>query len=143
MKVRGMRPGVVVREERIGADEYTTADGICVSTPVRTALDLARHLPGIRAMTHLDALATVTGIEPAAVLALARRYPGARGVRRARAILPLIDAGAQSPRESWLRMVLVDAGLHVEQGLQFFAVASIAARCSVMACTIAVATGCT
>jgi very-short-patch-repair endonuclease len=108
---RRPRPGVVVREERIRADEYTTADGMCVSTPVRTALDLARHLPRSRAMTHLDALAAVTGIEPAAVLALARRYPGARGVRRARAILPMIDAGAQSPRESWLRMVLVDAGL--------------------------------
>ena len=108
---RRPRPGVIVREERIACDEYTVAAGMCVSTPVRTALDLARHLPRIRAVTHLDALASATGIEPAAVLTLARRYPGARGIRRARAILPLLDAGAQSPRESWLRMVLVDAGL--------------------------------
>lgn len=108
---RRPRPGVIVRSERIRPDEYTTFDGMCVSTPVRTALDLARYLPRTRAVTHLDALAAATGIESAAVIALARRYPGARGVRRARAILPLMDAGAQSPRESWVRIVLTDAGL--------------------------------
>lgn len=108
---RRPRPGVVVRCERIGSDEYTTSGDLRVSTPARTALDLARHLPRVRAVAHLDALAAVTGIRPATVLVLARRYPGARGVRRARATLPLLDPGAQSPRESWLRMVLIDAGL--------------------------------
>lgn len=108
---RRPRRGVVVRCERIGPDEYTTAGGLRVSTATRTALDLARHLPRTRAVAHLDALAAVTGVHQDAVLELARRYPGARGVRRARSTLPLVDAGAQSPRESWLRMVLIDAGL--------------------------------
>ena len=63
-----------------------------------------------RLFPHLDALAAATGIGVQDVLTLAHRYPGARGVRKARGIVPLLDAGAQSPRESWLRMLLVDAG---------------------------------
>lgn len=107
---RRPRPGVIVREERIGSDEYTTSASVRVSTPARTALDLALHLPRRQALPLLDALAAATGVRPSTVLTLARRYGGARGIRRARAILPLTDAGSQSPRESWLRMVLIDAG---------------------------------
>lgn len=44
-------------------------------------------------------------------MGLAIRYPGARGLRRLKAVLPLVDSGAQSPRESRLRLLLVDAGL--------------------------------
>lgn len=107
---RRPRPGVVVRQERIAPDEITVVAGLTVSTPERTALDLGRHLRRTTALAHLDSLAAATGIGAHAVLTLARRYPGARGVRRARALLPLIDAGAQSPRESWLRMVVIDGG---------------------------------
>ncbi|MCV7347233.1 hypothetical protein [Mycolicibacterium rhodesiae] len=107
---RRRRPGVIVREERIGPDEFGPLADLAVTTPVRTALDLARHLPRDEAITNLDALAAATGFEPAAVLSLADRYPGARGIRRARTAVPLIDAGAQSPRESWLRLLLIDAG---------------------------------
>lgn len=105
------RNGVIVREERIDPDEITHAGALSVSTPTRTALDLARHiLPRAQAVVHLDALAAATGLDEQAVLSLASRYPGVRGIRRARLMLPLMDAGAQSPRESWLRMLLIDAG---------------------------------
>jgi len=107
---RRVRNGVIVRDERIDADEITRVGDFTVSTPPRTALDLARHLNRGEAVAHLDGLAAATGVEAQDVLSLARRYPGARGVRRARGIVPLLDAGAQSPRESWLRMLLIDAG---------------------------------
>ena len=109
---RGRRPrdGVVVREERIGDDEIVRIGGLAVATPARTALDLARHLRRGRAIPHLDALAAATGLHADAALSLAEGYRGARGVRRARSTLPLLDAGAQSPRESWLRLLLIDAG---------------------------------
>jgi hypothetical protein len=42
---------------------------------------------------------------------LAERYPAARGVRRLRSVLHLVDGGAASPKETWLRLLLVDAGL--------------------------------
>ncbi|MGV1087329.1 MAG: type IV toxin-antitoxin system AbiEi family antitoxin [Mycobacterium sp.] len=107
---RRARDGVIVREERIDADEVTQMDDLRVSTPTRTALDLARHLPRGEAIARLDALAAATGIHPQDALSLARRYPGARGIRNARAIVPLLDPGAQSPRESWLRMLVIDGG---------------------------------
>ena len=42
---------------------------------------------------------------------MAKRYPGARGLRRLRTALPLVDAGAASPKETWLRLLLIDAGM--------------------------------
>lgn len=105
------RPGVIVREERIGADEITEVCGLPVTTPARTALDLGRHLPRNAAVAHLDALAAATGVTATAALELASRYRGARGVRRARIALALMDSGAQSPKETWLRLILVDDGL--------------------------------
>lgn len=107
---RRVRPGVIVREERIDAAEITRVGDLTVSTPARTALDLARHLPRGDAIAHLDALAAATCVEVHDVLSLAHRYPGARGIRKARRIVPLLDAGAQSPRESWLRILLIDGG---------------------------------
>ncbi|COW39838.1 cullin%2C a subunit of E3 ubiquitin ligase [Mycobacterium tuberculosis] len=47
------------------------------------------------------------------VLLLAKRHAGARGVRRLRDVLPLVDGGAASPKETWLRLLLIDAGLPV------------------------------
>lgn len=105
------RPGIIVREERIAADEITIVGGLPVTTPARTALDLGRYLNRDAAVAHLDALAAVNGVSADTAMALAGRYPGARGVRRARAALALMDAGAQSPRETWLRLLLIDAGL--------------------------------
>ena len=107
---RRPRPGVIVRSERIAADETLTLAGVPVSTASRTALDLARYLPRTQAVAHLDALAAASGVTAQAVLQLARRYPGARGIRRARERVPLLDPGAQSPRESWLRLLMIDAG---------------------------------
>ncbi len=105
------RRGVIVREERISADEITAVGDMAVATSARTALDLARHLPRDVAVAHLDALAQATGVTASEILDVAARYPGARGIQRARAALALMDAGAQSPRETRLRLLLIDAGL--------------------------------
>jgi hypothetical protein len=45
------------------------------------------------------------------VTPLIARHKGARGVRQCQKALYLMDGGAQSPKESWLRLVLIDAGL--------------------------------
>jgi hypothetical protein len=50
-------------------------------------------------------------IKASDALALADRYTGARGLRRLNTAIQLMDAGAQSPKESQLRLVLIDAGL--------------------------------
>jgi hypothetical protein len=103
--------GIIVRNERIDADEIVHVDNMLVTSPARTALDLARHLPRDVALRHLDALARATGVKACDALSLAERYPRARGLRRSGVALNLIDPGAQSPKETWLRLILVDAGL--------------------------------
>jgi hypothetical protein len=107
---RSGRPplGIVARNERIEADEIVDMDGMLVTSPARTALDLARHSPRDMAVRHLDALIRATGVT---TLSLAGRYPRARGLRRSEVALSLADPGAQSPRETWLRLLLIDAGL--------------------------------
>lgn len=104
-------PGIHVRNERLDALEVVTIGGLAVTTPERTAFDLARHLPRDLAVTHLDALARATGIDAMQVLLLADRYPRARGLPRARIALPLMDGGAQSPQETRIRLILIDDGL--------------------------------
>jgi Protein of unknown function (DUF559) len=103
--------GVVTRNERLGDDELTRAAGLSVTTPSRTAFDLARRLPAGDAVARLDALMRARPFSIEDVLLLAKRHPGARGVRRLAAVLPRVDPGAASPKETWLRLVLVDGGL--------------------------------
>lgn len=104
-------PGLIARDETLADDEHTTVAGIPVTTPARTAYDLGRHLPRGHAVARLDALARATPFSAEDVLLIAKHHNGARGSRRLRAVLPLIDPGAASPQESWLRLRLIDAGL--------------------------------
>lgn len=110
---RNGRPpsGIVVRNERIDADEIVEISGLPVTTPQRTALDLARHLHRNQAVRHLDALARATDVKALDALRLTERYPRARGLRRAEVALDLMDGGAESPQETRIRLILIDDGL--------------------------------
>ncbi|MBO0679334.1 hypothetical protein JRC04_17860 [Mycolicibacterium sp. S2-37] len=105
------RAGIVVWEERAAGDEVMCIGQLPVTTPARTALDLGRHLPRDVALPHLDALAAATGLRSGEVTPLIERNRGTRGIRRARVAVDLMDGGAQSPKETWLRLLLIDAGL--------------------------------
>lgn len=102
--------GIVVRNERIETDEIVEVAGLPVTTPERTALDLARHGPRDPAVVCLDALARATGVTVSGVLPLVDRYRGARELCRSIAALSLMDGGSQSPRETLVRLALIDAG---------------------------------
>jgi very-short-patch-repair endonuclease len=104
-------PGVTVRNERLDADEVVEVRGLPVTSVARTALDLARCLPRDSAVRHLDALAQASGVTAVDALEAAARHPRARGLPRARVALHLMDGGAQSPRETALRLMLIDDGL--------------------------------
>jgi hypothetical protein len=108
----GGRPptGIVVRNERVHCDEIVVIDGLPVTSLARTALDMARHLHRDEAVRHLDALSHATGVRAEDALSLARRHPRARGLPRAAVALDLMDSGGQSPKETWLRLLLTDAG---------------------------------
>ncbi|MEZ0342625.1 hypothetical protein ACAG25_21920 [Mycobacterium sp. pV006] len=102
--------GVVTRNERIGEDERIVRYGLPVATIQRTAFDLGRFSSVERAVERLDALANKTGLRADDVLPLIERYRGARGTRNLRSALALMDAGAQSPKETWLRLLLIKKG---------------------------------
>jgi hypothetical protein len=108
-------PTIRTWSDRIEDDETTCFDGVKVTNPARTALDLASRYPIDRAVAAIDALARATDLKMADVELLADRYRGRRGIRRARVALSLVDAGAESPRESWLRLILLRAGFPAPQ----------------------------
>jgi hypothetical protein len=105
--------GLVVRHDILSDDERTRVAGLPVTTVARTAYDLGRHLPRDQAVARMDALKHATPFSVEDVVLLAKRHPGARGLRRLRTALPLVDAEAASPKETWLRLLLIDAGLPV------------------------------
>jgi hypothetical protein len=103
--------GLVCRNERLTPAEITRVAGIPVTTLSRTAFDLGRHLPREDAIARLDALTRATPFAKEKVLQLAGEHRGARGVKALKQVLPLVDGGGASPKETWLRLLLIDAGL--------------------------------
>lgn len=91
-------------------NEVRVISGIPTTSAARTAFDIACRNTIGTAVAGLDALARATKLDIAEVESLAERYKGHRNVRRARRALALVDAGAESPRETWLRLLLIDAG---------------------------------
>ncbi|MCH9700005.1 MAG: hypothetical protein K0U76_01225 [Actinomycetia bacterium] len=102
--------GMVVWSANISEDEVCVIDGMRVTTAGRTAVDLARRYPLDTAVAAIDALARATRLETAEIESAARRHPGRQGRKRALNVLSLVDRGAESPRETWLRLVVVRAG---------------------------------
>jgi hypothetical protein len=96
--------------DRFDHDEVELINGTPVTTPARTALDLACRYPVNSAVAKIDALARATKLKHADAELLVDRYAGRRGIKRARIAFDFVDEGAESPRETWLRLLLIRAG---------------------------------
>lgn len=103
--------GIITRDDRLLAGEWVNLSRMPVTSPERTAFDIGRRGTLGLAVGRLDALSRATGLKVRDVVEVAERHPGSRGLRRLETALPLVDAGAQSPKETWLRLLLVNAGL--------------------------------
>lgn len=103
-------PGVQVWKDRLEPDEITVINGARVTAPARTALDLASRYPLDSAVAAVDALMQATSLKLPDIEVIAERYRGRRGIKAARTVLDLVDGGAQSPKETWLRLLLIRAG---------------------------------
>jgi hypothetical protein len=103
--------GVRVHGDHLADDEIATFGEMAVTTPERTAADLACWYPRSSAVAHIDALANATSLKVADAGQLLARHRGRRGIENARVALDLVGGGAQSPRETWLRLLLFDDGL--------------------------------
>ena len=118
---RVRRAGVIGHRVRIIPGEVTDVDGIPVTAPPRTWLDLAATLP----LNYLIALGDQIirmprpGLElrsePYAykdgLRLLIRQHPNMKGVEKARLALEEMRVGADSFPETFLRLALLDARL--------------------------------
>lgn len=87
-------------------DDVQDSDWGPVTTPARTAYDLARDPVLLRSVPRLDALVRATDLEARDVWPIVERNPGARWVTALPRALDLVDAGSESVRESMLRVLL-------------------------------------
>lgn len=108
---RHSQADMVIRSYRVSDEELALSGGLPVTTAARTAFDIGRRYRPDAAIPILDALLAATGISADEVAEVADRWPGVRGVRRVQPILELVDAGAESPQESRLRLILIRGGL--------------------------------
>jgi hypothetical protein len=102
--------GITVWALAIDDDEIQLIDGMPVTTPARTAVDLACKYPIDTAVTAIDSLARATRLKASDIESAAGRHPGRHGLERARKAIELVDPGAESPRETWLRLLIIRAG---------------------------------
>lgn len=102
--------GVLTRRDVLLDGEVQVLGGLAVTTAERTAFDIGRRGAVRSAVARLDALARATDFKTDDVVTIVQRHPGSPGLRRLETALELVDAGAQSPRESYLRLLLIDAG---------------------------------
>ena len=98
-------------ERTLLARDLMEIGGMCVTTPLRTALDLGRFLSRDQALACLDALVRLGFFSVEELLAEVPRMARQRGVRQLRALAPLVDGRSQSQGESVLRLRWLDAGL--------------------------------
>ena len=112
---RRRQSGLIIRMDRVADDEVTTAVGLPVTTLARTAFDLGRYQKRSAAIARLDALMRAAPFSADEVTMLMQRYGPVRGVRQLRELLPLVDPGAASPKESWLRLLLIDNGFPIPE----------------------------
>lgn len=106
------RAGIRFTYSALADDDIVMHDRVLVTTGVRTTFDCIRLARGrSEALAHADACVRFGLTTPAELGAYARdrrRWPGIRLVRE---LIPLLSPFAESPMESWMRLVWIDAKL--------------------------------
>ena len=103
--------GVTVRRSDVAASEVATHRGLRVTSRIRTIADLGRNEPLIEAVAVVDQ-ATHRGLVTVGSLRQwAAEHAGYRGVHRLRQAIELAEPATESPMETRLRMLLLQAGL--------------------------------
>jgi very-short-patch-repair endonuclease len=105
------RIGCYTREVTVDATDLDLLDGVLVTTPVRTAYDCARWLSPTEGLVVLDALAHQRLITADSLTQYRWDHPGIRYVTRVDDALRLMEPLSESPMETRLRSLMVNAGL--------------------------------
>ena len=102
-RVTRSRRGSAGTRELTGRD-VVLLEGVHVTTPLRTSLDLGRLLPVGRALGAMDALLGTGSFTHTQLLAELPRMAGCPGVGQLRLLAPQVDARAAGAAESVLRL---------------------------------------
>jgi hypothetical protein len=86
------------------ADDLVELDGLCITTPLRTAWDVGRLSHRDLAISALDALLRLGSFSQDELVDGVTRFRGYRGVVQLRSLAPLADPRSQSGPESVLRL---------------------------------------
>jgi very-short-patch-repair endonuclease len=107
---RRVRQGCLVREITVETADLKTVQEALITTPVRTAFDCARWLSLTEAVVVVDALAHAGLMLPQELASYVRSHRKLRGVRQADWVVQLLEPLTESPMESRLRVLLINAG---------------------------------
>lgn len=102
--------GLCVHQVDLPLVDVTVAAGLRSTSPLRTAVDVARLLPRDPAVVVLDSLLALGVVRMPALQTAAEAAKG-RGAAQARAVVALAQPGGESPFETLVRLLLVDAGI--------------------------------
>jgi predicted transcriptional regulator of viral defense system len=91
-------------------EDVTEHRGLPVTTLERTAVDCARSLPPLGGLAVVDA-ALAKGVDREVLLQSLVTLRGRPGARRARVVIELADAGAESAGETFVRYLVLRDGL--------------------------------
>lgn len=105
------RDGVRGRSRELTKRDVMVVNGIRVTTPLRTALDLGCHLRRREALAALNAFARHHAVTTTMLVRELPRYKGRRGVIQLRELVSHVDPRLESEREAWVWLGIHDAGL--------------------------------
>ncbi len=104
-------PGLVVRRAAVPQADLCRRSGLPVTTPLRTAFDLARGPCLESAVAAIDALLYRRLVTVPGLRSFLAGHEGWPGVRRVPGVLDLVATDVESPMETRLRLLLLQAGL--------------------------------
>ncbi|WP_426242894.1 hypothetical protein [Nocardioides sp. LHG3406-4] len=105
------RPEVDGGTRDLRDEDWVILDGVRVTTPLRTAMDLGCALRRPVAFAAMEELMRVHGFALADLRRLLPRYFRRRGVVQLRQLVPLVRGVAESQPEAWMRLAIIDHGL--------------------------------
>ncbi len=105
--------GLRVHPSSLGTDDAIRRHGVWCTPPARTACDVVRLGDPVDALATLDAALRSGWCTRETLAEACAGQRGLRGVVRLSGLVPLADAGAESPMESRMRWRFLTAGLPV------------------------------
>lgn len=107
----GKWAGVKAYQSKLDDADRRLLDGLPVTSPQRTAWDVAARLPVQEAVPILDTLLARAIVTPDELRDYANSRIGVRGYRKAEQALTIADGRSRSREASGLRLAVIEAGL--------------------------------